>query len=62
MSAEEEAELLKNLLHPNQLNIGKAIKLTKLALKERGFKNLCCDLTYRRFANNYKNEHYNTWI
>ena len=62
MSAEEEAELLKNLLHPNQLNIGKAIKLTKLALKERGFENLCCDLTYRRFANNYKNEHYNTWI
>ena len=62
MSAEEEAELLKNLLHPNQLNIGKAIKLTKLALKERGFENLCCDLTYRRFANNYKNEHHNTWI
>ena len=62
MKPEEEAELLKNLLHPNQLNIGKAIKLTKLALKERGFKNLCCDLTYRRFANNYKNEHYNTWI
>ena len=62
MSAEEEAELLKNLLHPNQLNIGKAIKLTKLALKERGFENLCCDLTYRRFANTYKNEHYNTWI
>ena len=62
MSTEEEAELLKNLLHPNQLNIGKAIKLTKLALTQRGFKNLCCDLTYRRFANNYKNEHYNTWI
>ena len=62
MKPEEEAELLKNLLHPNQLNIGKAIKLTKLALTQRGFKNLCCDLTYRRFANNYKNEHYNTWI
>ena len=62
MKPEEEAELLKNLLHPNQLNIGKAIKLTKLALTQRGFKNLCCDLTYRRFANNYKNEHYNTWV
>lgn len=62
MKPEEEAELLKNLLHPNQLNIGKAIKLTKLALTQRGFKNLCCDLTYRRFANNYKNEHYNIWI
>lgn len=62
MRPEEEAEFLKNLLHPNQLNIGKAIKLTKLALTQRGFKNLCCDLTYRRFANNYKNEHYNTWV
>ena len=62
MKPEEEAEFLKNLLHPNQLNIGKAIKLTKLALTQRGFKNLCCDLTYRRFANNYKNEHYNTWV
>ena len=62
MRPDEEAEFLKNLLHPNQLNIGKAIKLTKLALTQRGFKNLCCDLTYRRFANNYKNEHYNTWV
>ena len=62
LTEEEKSELLKNLLHPNQLNIGKAIKYTKMALTQRGFKNLCCDLTYRRFANNYKNEHYNTWI
>lgn len=62
MTPEEEAELLKNLLHPNQLNIGKAIRLTKINLAHRGFKNFCCDLTYRRFANNYKNEHYNTWV
>lgn len=62
MSPEEEAEFLKNLLHPNQLNIGKAIKYTKLALTQRGFKHLCCDLTYRRFADNYKREHYNTWV
>ena len=53
----EQSELLKNLLHPNQLNIGKAIKYTKMALAQRGFENLCCDLTYRRFANNYKAEH-----
>ena len=61
-SNKEKSELLKNLLHPNQLNIGKAIKYTKMALIQRGFTNLCCDLTYRRFANNYKNEHYNVWI
>ena len=58
----EQAELLKNLLHPNQLNIGKAIKYTKIALTQRGFTNLCCDLTYRRFANNYKAEHYDVWV
>lgn len=58
----EQSELLKNLLHPNQLNIGKAIKYTKMALTQRGFKNLCCDLTYRRFANNYKAEHYDVWV
>ena len=58
----EQTELLKNLLHPNQLNIGKAIKYTKMALTQRGFKNLCCDLTYRRFANNYKAEHYDVWV
>ena len=58
----EQSELLKNLLHPNQLNIGKAIKYTKMALTQRGFENLCCDLTYRRFANNYKAEHYNIWV
>lgn len=62
MHLEEEAEFLKNLLHPSQLNIGKATKLTKMTLLERGFTNLCCDLTYRRFAENYKREHYNTWV
>lgn len=46
LTEEEKSELLKNLLHPNQLNIGKAIKYTKMALTQRGFKNLCCDLTY----------------
>lgn len=62
ISPEEESELLKNLLHPSQLNIAKAIKLTKINLAQRGFTNFHCDLTYRRFANNYRNEHYNTWI
>ena len=62
LSEAETSELLKNLLHPNQLNIGKAIKFTKMALTQRGFKNLCCDLTYRRFANNYKAEHYDIWV
>lgn len=33
-----------------------------MALKGKGYENLCCDLTYRRFANNYKAEHYDVWV
>lgn len=62
LSEIEEKEFLKLLLHPNQINIGKAIKLTKISLSQRGVNNFCCDLTYRRFANNYQKEHYDTWI
>jgi len=50
LSEEEKSKLLKNLLHPNQLNIGKAIKYTKMALTGRGFKNLCCDLNISKIC------------
>ncbi len=62
LSKAEEEQFLNILLHPNKINIGKAIKLTKHILKERGVKNFCCDMTYRRFANSYKKEHYDTWV
>ena len=62
LSKEEEMQFLNILLHPNKINIGKAIKITKHILKERGFENFCCDMTYRRFANNYQKEHYDTWV
>ena len=58
----EEEIFLKILLHPNQINIGKAIKMTKSILQQRGVTDFCCDMTYRRFANSYKNEHYDTWV
>ena len=62
LSKLEEELFLKFLLHPNQINIGKAIKMTKSFLMQRGINQFCCDMTYRRFAALYKKEHYDTWV
>ena len=62
LSEKEEEIFLSILLHPNQIKIGKAIKLTKTILEQRGVKKFSCDMTYRRFINNYKKEHYDTWV
>ena len=53
---------LKYLLHPNQFNVGKAIKLTKHILEKRGYENIPCNLTFRRFADHYKKVNYSQWI
>ena len=58
----EKEVFLKFLLHPNQTNIGKAIKLTKYVLQEKGIADFCCDMTYRRFARKYIQEHYDLWV
>ena len=62
LSDTEKEVFLKFLLHPNQTNIGKAIKLTKYVLQEKGITNFCCDMTYRRFARKYIQEHYDLWV
>ena len=62
LSELEQATFLSLLLHPNKLNVGKAIKITKYTLKERGIEEFCCDMTYRRFAKKYMSEHYDTWV
>src|SRR5574344_847778 len=62
LSEKEEEIFLSILLHPNQIKIGKEIKLTKTILEQRGVKKFSCDMTYRRFINNYKKEHYDTWV
>ena len=53
---------LKYLLHPNKFSIGKAINLTKHILKKRGYENIPCNLTFRRFAENFKKNNYSKWI
>lgn len=62
LKVQEEQLFLSLLLHPNQTNINKAAKLTKHILKERGITDFACDMTYRRFAEKYKKEHYDIWV
>ncbi len=56
--------LLTLLLHPSQYNYGKAIKLTKAILIKRGYEkeDLPCNLTFKRFAENFKKNNYAEWI
>ncbi len=58
---QEESLFLEILLSPNKINIGKATRLVKHILNERGVKNLSCDMSYRRFANNFQKNHYDVW-
>ena len=56
--------LLTLLLHQNQFNFNKAIKLTKEILIRNGYKReeLHCDLTFKRNAEHFKNNNYAEWI
>lgn len=50
------------LLPPNKVNIGKATRLTKHISSKRGLASPSSAQTFRRFANNYRNKHYDEWI
>lgn len=54
--------LLTLLLHPNKYNYGKAIKLTKEILKKRGYEHLPCDLSFKRYAENFRKNNYAEWV
>ncbi len=53
---------LKYLLHSNQFSIGKAINLTRHVLEKRGFENIPCNLTFRRYAEHFKKINYSKWV
>lgn len=60
---EEEIKLFMSLLlHPNRISIGKAIAYTKYYLKEQGQSFIPSDMTFRRYANWFKTNNYDTWI
>ena len=62
LNEEMKQIFLKYLLHPNKFSIGKAINLTKHILEKRGYENIPCNLTFRRFAKNFKKNNYSKWI
>ena len=53
---------LKILLSPNAFSIGKSISLTKHILFERGYEILPKDVTFRRYAEWFKNNNYDKWV
>ena len=53
---------IKFLMHPNKFSVGKAIKLTRHILEKRGFEDIPCVLTFRRFAEHYRKNNYAQWI
>jgi putative transposase len=62
LTQEMKQVLLTFLLHQNKFNYGKAIKLTKEVLKKRGYEDLPCDLTFKRFADNFRKNNYAEWV
>lgn len=60
---EEQVKIfLKILLSPNSFSIGKSISLTKHILAERGYEILPKDVTFRRYAEWFRDANYDKWI
>ncbi len=53
---------MKLVLSPNRFSIGKSISLTKYILYKRGIEILPKEVTFRRYAENFKKYNYDKWI
>ncbi len=62
LNDEMKKVFLTYLLHPNKFSIGKSINLTKHILEKRGYEDIPCNLTFRRFAEHFKKQNYSKWI
>ncbi len=58
----EEKVFQAFILSPNKIKIGTAIRLTRFALERRGYKTDKCDMTFRRYAEDFKAKYYDKWI
>ncbi len=58
----EETVFKSFLLSPNQINVGKATKLTKYILNKKGIETPTCERNFRRYADNFKRTHYDEWV
>ncbi|MDD3149547.1 MAG: helix-turn-helix domain-containing protein [Candidatus Gastranaerophilales bacterium] len=61
LSEIETKYLLDLLLQPSKVSIGNATRLVKYVLKKQGIRT-ASDITYRRFANWFKDQYYDTWV
>jgi hypothetical protein len=62
LTHEEELIFKSFLLSPNKTNIGKATKLTKFILNKKGLYSPTSERNFRRYADNFKQKHYDEWI
>ena len=62
LNDEMKKVFLTYLLHPNKFSIGKSISLTKHILEKRGYEDIPCNLTFRRFADHFKKQNYSKWV
>lgn len=56
----EKQVFLKILLHPNKFSIGKAISISRHILEKTKRVNIA-DVTFRRYANWFRDNHFNVW-
>lgn len=62
LSQEEVSTFLRFLLHPNKIKIGTAIRLTEAALENKGVPVNRCRMTFRRYAEKFKSQHFDRWV
>lgn len=54
--------LLTLLLQQNQFNYQTAIRLAKEILRKKGYVELPCDLTFKRYAEHFRKNNYADWV
>jgi putative transposase len=62
LAAEEERVFLGLLLHPNKIKVGSAIRLMRYHFERQGITLDRSDMTYRRFAEDFKARRYDQWV
>lgn len=62
LAVAEQQIFMGFLLTPNKMPIGTATKFTRIILQRKGFEEIKSDMTYRRFAEDFKAAHYDTWV
>lgn len=58
LSQGEASTFMRFLLHPNKIKIGTAVRLTQAALQNKGIQTDKSAMTFRRFAEVFKRDHY----